>query len=124
MSKRPPPDPEEIEKRFIELLDEIQRSPALPQTRRDCAAMVRCLRKQFMSRSRSGNLSQQDWRSIESALSSVVRNMPVSSPELLEFEAFSKELQNRQGTQIPDWQEFYAQRAELEQRIRRRGEEL
>ena len=42
--------------------------------------------------------------------------------EVLEWLAFVERLTQRQGTRTPDWASFYAERGELDRRIRERGE--
>jgi hypothetical protein len=115
-----PPDWETIDRRFIQLLEEIQQRWARPQDRTECEAMIRSFRTGIMSRIRSGKLTQQEWRWIESDLSSLVGNLGFSNPESLELASFVDKLKNRQGTQSLDWQTFYAQRADLERRLDKR----
>ena len=122
MTDDPPPDWETIDRRFIQLLDDIQQRWVLPQDRTKCKAMIRSFRTGIMSCARSGKFTQQEWRWIESDLSSLVKNLGFSNSASLEFASFVEMLKNRQGTYIPDWNTFYAERAELERRLDERAD--
>jgi hypothetical protein len=122
MSDDLPVDWDTIKRRFIQLLDEIQQRWALPQHRTTCEAMIRNFRTAIMSRVRSGKLTQQEWRCIESHLNSAVRTLGFSNPKSLELASFVDKRKNRQGTHIPNWNAFYAERAELEHRLHYRDE--
>jgi hypothetical protein len=80
------------------------------------ACVLECLR--------SGKLTAADWPSIEAEFRLFVYTYLTPSTVLLERAAFSEQLKNRQGTRIPDWRQFYSDRAELERRIGERKDEL
>lgn len=123
MTDEPPADRETIHKRFVQLLRKIRRMSPLERCSDECLALIDGFRAQASASMRSGELKKHEWAVLEGALGSAIRKLEFPSPAFLELASFIEKLINRQGTHIPDWREFYAHRAALEQRIRDRGED-
>jgi hypothetical protein len=74
----------------------------------------------------AGKITAANWPEVEAELTQFVahinREPLLPSPQVLECLVFADRLASRQGTHIPNWNSFYAEQAESDRRIQKRGD--
>jgi hypothetical protein len=119
---------EEVETLFASLLAEID-SKGRPNdfAITICRKLLAEGRGHVLARIQSGTFTAADWTETEAKFRRLVSAFTdplepcLRSPVQLEWIAFVEQLRQRQGTHMPDWSAFYAERDELDRKIQERG---
>jgi hypothetical protein len=128
-------DREPIDKRLREIIAESRLDARPPRAQAALEGYIEIVCDAFLMGVRSGRLTSRTWPALEAGLRACVRTYDIGLliptearhiehllwPEH-EWLAWIEELSQRQGTHMPDWSAFYAERAELDRKIEERDD--